>query len=571
MYPILRNLISVVRRFKLAAALNILGLSVAFAAFMVIMIQLNYDFGFDKFHKDHDKIFRMEIVHENSASISICRPLAELFFESSPHIIAGAITNPFDNWFSFYNENDKARKSYRERYFVVSPSFFDVFSFDFVEGSQEDRLAPYSVFIPLSLSRKLFGNEPAVGKRISGPWGGYETVKAVYRDFPENSMIKNRAYFAMQPNENKDNWQNYNYNAYFRVNEASNLSLIYENFKQNFDANFESWEQGIKLRFTVLPDIHFVADVESDQAPKASLPMLMILFAIAIALIVIAVINFTNFNTALTPMRVRNINTQRVFGAQKNAIRWAILFEAVFFCAFSYLVALLLILFFKNTPLANFVDVDLSFANNSLIVAATAVFALLTGLITGFYPSRYMTSFETALVLNGNFGLSPKGKQLRNTLIGIQFVASLSMIIGTSFMYLQNHFMQNSPLGYNKDALITVNAGGLGNMRDVFTNKLKSHSGIEDVTYGEFLISNSSDVYMGWGCPYKGEQISFKCLPVHHTFLKVMGFEITEGRDFRQDDAGTENGVFVFNETARKKFNLEIGSTVCAIRGEGEI
>ena len=134
-------------------------------------------------------------------------------------------------------------------------------------------------------------------------------------------------------------------------------------------------------------------------------------------------------------------------------------------------------------------------------------------------------------------------------------------------MYLQNYFMLNSPLGYDKDELLTVNIRQIQNNREAFTNQLKVYSGIEDVTYGETLLS-SSDQYMGWGRSYKGEVITFQCLPVEYTFLKAMGIEITEGRDFRREDANTEHGAFIFNETAQKKFNMELGTTIA---GQGEI
>jgi putative ABC transport system permease protein len=135
-------------------------------------------------------------------------------------------------------------------------------------------------------------------------------------------------------------------------------------------------------------------------------------------------------------------------------------------------------------------------------------------------------------------------------------------------MYLQNYFMQHSPLGYDKDAIITVNIGKIHKNRDAFTNQIKSYSGIEDVTYGEALLS-SSDQYMGWGRRYRDEeQIHFQCLPVYYTFLKVMGIDISEGRDFRIEDTNTQYGAYIFNETARKKYNLELNTT---IDGQGEI
>jgi putative ABC transport system permease protein len=576
MNPIVRNFTSVVRRFKLAATLNVLGLSVAFAAFMVIMIQLDYDYGFDKFHKDSDKIFRVESMMPNGTVAVVSRPIAENFFESSPYIVAGGLTNPLAGQFGsddfFHVENDGDRNYFKEKTINVSPEFTDVFTFDIVEGVEDALKTPGNVLIPLTLSRKLFGNESAIGKQLFTQWGS-PTVGAVYRDFPANSVVNNYIYSPISENENKNNWGNWNYHVYIRVNQSSNASMLFDNFKRNFDANeffgenFDWEESGAGIRLTALPDIHYVTDVQYDQTPKASRQTLLILFAIAIVIIAIAAINFTNFSTALTPMRIKSINTQRVLGARRSTMRLSLIFEAIFISLLSYIVALLLISIFNDSPLAKLLDVDLSFSAHPLIIGGTALVALITGFLAGVYPARYITSFALALVLKGSFGLSPKGRKLRNTLIGIQFVASLALMIGASFMYLQNHFMQSSPLGYDKDALITTNIGRIQGSRDAFTNQIKSYSGIEDVTFGESLLS-SSDQYMGWGRAYRGEQISFQTLPVHYSFLKVMGINISEGRDFRQEDANTQQGAYIFNETARKQYNMELNTT---IDGGGEI
>ncbi|MDR1154537.1 MAG: ABC transporter permease [Bacteroidales bacterium] len=567
MTPIVRNFLSVIRRFKMATTLNILGLSVAFAAFMVIMIQLDYDHSFDKFHTDYDKIFRMELSQNTSTQALICRPLAERFFESSPHILAGALTSSWLQPAPFHIEKDGVRILYEENSITVSPSFFDVFTFDFVEGVKGDYLSPSNVFIPLSLSRKLFGNESAVGKQLVHASWGNQTVMAVYRDFPANSIVDNDIYFAMQENENRQSWGNFNYYVYFRVDDPSNVPQLFENFKRNFDAQAAfgadfTWEDAnVGLRFTALPDIHYVTDVGYDRTPKASRQTLLILFAIAIVIVMIAEINFTNFSTALTPMRIRNINTQKVLGARQGAMRFSLVLEAVLISLLSFLVATGLMMLFHRTSLARLVDADLSLTAHPLIVGGTAFIALLAGLLAGLYPAWYMTSFVPALVLKGNFGLSPKGKRLRNTLIGIQFVSSFALMIGVSFMYLQNRYMQHSPLGYDRDELIIANIGRIQQSRDAFINKLKAYSGVEDVTHGEVILS-SSDQYMGWGRAYKEKHILFQCLPVDYTFLKVMGIEITEGRDFRREDALTRHGAYVFNETAKKKYDMEVGTTV---------
>ncbi|MCL2074149.1 MAG: FtsX-like permease family protein [Marinilabiliaceae bacterium] len=574
MYPILKNLISVIRRFQLASILNVLGLSVAFAAFMVIMIQLEYDYNFDRFHKDYDKIFRLESGSSSTEFHALfVRPFAELFIESSPHIVAGTIVGGSGNYFFYVVEIDGKKNYYIEWAKNVSPEFSYVFDFDFIDGDKDALKTPNTVMIPLSLSQKIFGSESAVGKHFNFGPNFHRTVGAVYRDFPRNSILQNAIYAPIPDDENKDNWGNSNYEVYIRVNESSNASLLFDNFKLNsshalkagFGEDFE-WDdpeiEDFQLRLTSLPDIHFATGVIWDNTPKASKQTMLILFSIAIVIIVIAGINFTNFTTALSPMRIKNINTQKVFGASQTALRLSILFEAVFFCLISYLIAIVLISELNETPLAKLVDADLSISANWLIVIGTALIALLTGIFAGIYPTFYMTSFPAAFVLKGSFGLSPKGKQLRNTLLCIQFISSFALIIGASFMYLQNYYMRQYNLGYDKDKLLTVNVDIIQGSSDALTDKLKTHSGIEDVTYGAWLLS-SGDRYMLWGgINYKGEEIDFQVFPVHHTFIKVLGIEIIGGREFRYEDTQTLHGAFIFNETAQKKYNLETNTNL---------
>ena len=566
MNPVIRNFFSVIRRYKLTVILNILGLSVAFSSFIIIMFQLKYDLNFDKCHKDFERIFRVEYVRNASTNANLCRPLADRFIESSPYILAGGIAQMRLNTTRFHLQDDEARNIFEENSLIVTSTFFDVFSFAFIEGSNEGFIDIESgnVFIPVSMSRKLFGNERAVGKQIMLDNGGVRTVKAVYRDFPANSTVGNYMYLAMIADGFKDNWSDWSFMTYIRVNDASNTPMLFDNFKHNFDASTSSfgpdfdWDKaGASLRLTPLADLHFIKGVEYDFVPKADKQTLMILFAIALVIFAIAFINFTNFSTALTPMRVKSINTQKILGARRNTLRLAIALEASLISFLSFLIAILLVLIFRATPLAHLVDADLSLTAHPLIIGGIVVAAFFTGLIAGLYPAFYMTSFLPTVTLT----LSPKGKIMRNTLIGIQFTASFALLIGASFIYLQNYFMQNSPLGYDKDELITVDIRLIHNSRDAFINQLKLYSGIDDVTFSESLLS-SSDQYMGWGLQYKGEGIQFQSIPVHYSFLKVMGIELTEGRDFRTEDHNLESGVYVFNETARKKYNMEIGTRI---------
>ena len=296
--------------------------------------------------------------------------------------------------------------------------------------------------------------------------------------------------------------------------------------------------------------------------PKASRQTILVLFSIAFVILIIAGINFTNFSTALTPMRIKSINTQKVLGSSDRMLRGCLLMESVCVSIFAYLLSLLFLYLAQKTPIASLVDADMSFGAQPGIIGGTALIAVIVGMLAGLYPSYYITSFPPALVLKGSFGLSLAGRRMRSFLVSIQFVASFILIIGSLFMYLQNHYMQNAPLGYDKEEMITIQLNNKINQnRDAFTNQLKTFAGVEDVTYSQFLLA-SQDQYMGWGRDYNGEQISFQCLPVSSSFLKVMGIEVKEGRNFRSEDDLKEDGCYIFNEKAKALYDLKLNEKI---------
>lgn len=575
MKTILRNFLSVLRRFKMAMLLNILGLGVAYVAFMLIFMQVDYDYHFDTGQPNAASIFRVDLTREDGAQAVICRPFARTFTESSPHIEGGTIMNSWASNHFFFVERNGSKVGYKEPTLNVLPDAVKVFHFDMLEGSERALDDPNGALIPLSLARKLFGDEPATGKLLLSPNPKVDPVRVggVYRDFPRNSSLQNVIYGAIQPKDNYDSWGNWNYFFFIRLDDPANSKMVLDNFKKNFNAeeafgsDFDWEKSGQGLRLTALPDLHFLKGTDFDSMPKASHQTLIVLLSIAIVILLIAGINFTNFSTALTPMRIKSINTQKVLGSSDGTLRGGLLMEAVSISVVAYLLSLGLLHLLSLTPMVSLIDADISFAAQPSIIGGTAVISLLVGLLAGIYPASYITSFPPALVLKGSFGLSPKGRQMRSVLIGIQFVASFALIIGSLFMYLQNHYMQHAPLGYDKDEAIVVGINNkINNSREAFVGQLKMFSGIEDATFSESILS-SGDQYMGWGRDYKDKSINFQCIPVSETFLKVMGVEVKEGRDFRAEDDLKESGSYVFNEKARAQFDLQVGDKI----GDGEI
>ncbi|MCL1936814.1 MAG: ABC transporter permease, partial [Candidatus Azobacteroides sp.] len=517
----IKNFLFVLKRFKTSNILNILGLSVAFTAFIIILMQVDYDYHFDTFHKSSDRIYRAEFIFsDNSKQALFNRPLAELLFQSSPHIVASALANLWSKNGLVSVEKNGSRFTSVEDRMGVSPGFCQVFQFEMTEGLETALNEPNSVVIPQSLARKLFGSESALDQSI----GENSIVKGVYKDFPKNSLVKNCIYDAIPKDENLNNWNNWNYCIYVRLDTPNALADVREGMIQTMRKSLSknnTWGVDVEktsIQLTSLPDLHFTTDIQYDFSPKSSRQTILVLFSIAIAIIAVAGINFTNFSIALVPRRIRSINTQKVWGASTNRLRILLVTEAMGISLMAYGLALIWVYLTSQTPIAELLDPGIRLSEYPVLLVATALIAIITGIFSGLYPAFYITSFQPAMALKGSFGLSPQGRKMRNILIGVQFVASFVLIMSASFMYLQSNYMKNVPLGFNKDQIIIADlTDNIKKNYDVFTNDLKSFAGIEEVTYANNLLS-SQDVYMGWGREYQGKAINFQCLPVHPSF-----------------------------------------------------
>ncbi|GHT62093.1 ABC transporter permease [Bacteroidia bacterium] len=567
----IKNFLFVLNRFKTSSILNILGLSVAFAVFIVIMMQVHYDYTFDKFHPDNNRIFRVDfILGDGSKQAVIPRPLAEAWFQSSPHIVAGTITNFNVSGKDLISiEKNGSKFSSVENTLKVSPDYTKVFPFDMTEGTITGLDNPDEILIPQSLAKKLFGEESAIGKPLSINERQF-TVKGVYKDFPANSLLKNCVYIPMDKDENMNYFGNWSYYVYVRLDSPEATAGLIENMSQIArDLIEKAWGntlEGEVIQFTNLPDLHFTTDVKFDATPKSSRQTVFVLISIAIAIVLIAGINFTNFSMALAPRRIRSINTQKILGASVARLRTVLAAEAVLISLTAYFISLFLVYAVSKTPVAGLLDCSIQLSAHPGLSGITAFLAIVTGIVSGLYPAFYITSFQPALALKGSFGLSLQGRKMRNVLMGIQFTASMILIISAIFMYLQNDFMKNMSLGFDRERIVTVTnlSATVKNNQKVFENELKSFAGIVDVTYGEFLLA-SSDQYMHWGRLYQDKEIQFYCMPVDPSFLKVMGIPVTEGRDFREDDGQHEK--YIFNEKARKEYDMQLNTYM----DEGEI
>lgn len=555
MNTLFRNFSHTFRRFFTASILNLLGLSIAFAACFVILTQVDYDYNYNKAYPAHDRIYRVEVNPggEYGWQIWLARPFCELIGTASPHIQAFSITS-LSNYPSDFEVDEHI---YSELEFTGFGDYLEVFQPTMVCGTTASLNEPGQVLISASMARRFFGTTDAIGKIL---YTGHKShnypsvIGGVYQDMPENSQLGNCVFSSFRSDLNKDSWINWNYTMYIRLDNPASLAdvqqSVIESCKQKIPrdriSGTEDWKNFI--HFTPLDEVHYSTIGNKAATSKAALYLLL---CVSVLILLTAAVNYMNFSLAETPMRLRSINTQKVLGASTVSLRIYLLLESVLVCVCGFLLSLLWLYLLKGTPLSTLVASDLSLTAHPILLAALGGIAVCMGLLAGAYPSYYVTSFQPALALKGSFGLSPKGKMLRTFLVCFQFFVSFMLIISVGIMYLQSHYIQNSDYGYDKSVVLVGEIPDeLLDRREAIVSELSGISGIEGISISQFVL-NSSDDYMSWGRGSGDRSINMVCFPVDYRYLSVMGIKITEGRDFKPGDGD----VYIFNEAARKKYS----------------
>ena len=574
----IRNLLYLFKRFKTAVVLNLFGLTIAFAAFLLIVMQVDYEMNYDAMHSKSGRTFRLEANHGEFEHNAIhCLMFSDAFVNSSAHITDYSYRYPFyggERYCQIDEVDDQGEaKVFKENFQLCLPNISDVFDFHMKEGSVECLSIPGSVLIPESVAKRLFDKQSAIGKRIrmsgSSGWQPVSTtiltIGGVYKDFPGNTTVQNRIYVPMdQLDLLKSSWQMYANEIYVTLDDPLNKEEVLDHFNKTFD--FAKSQMGsaqeIALRLTPLKEVYYTHDTTFDFNPKGHRETNYVLLGIAFLILFIAGINFTNLTTSLIPLRLKTINTHRVLGCSIYKLQAISLIESIVICLISYILALFIVNDLSYTPIANWVDADIRLSQYKGLILLTALIAILTGCLAGLYPAIRSTSYAPALVLKGSFGLSPKGKKVRVALIGFQYTVSIALIIVTLFMGLQNHFMTSSEqLGFNKDQVAIVNLTPeiYAKHKPQYIQKLKDYPGIEDVAFSVYELSKEDDMIDLEYARHDDKDVFFKVFYASENFLSVMDIQVEEGRDFTREDLNKAQSDYIINPAAERDFHLHPG------------
>jgi len=586
----IRNFLTLLRRYTTSSVLNIVGMAVAFAAVYLIAVQVKFDLSYNRVIKNSERIYRLEYPgwdnEMNRWDIWWNRQYPDKLAAICPEVEAAGSIGVMPH--SRYQDEYSIKRNATIENFTISvagaePEGLAVFPFEMLAGRLEDLKTEDDLIISESTAKRFnlsVGDGLYYGRGAQN--GAIRTVVAIYKDFPKPSSISMpMGYVLLEPQEqtSENDWQD---TYYIRLQKGTDVEEIEQRMAQFVvDEGRKNGlsEEELKLemarvtpRLTPINELYFIDDAPV-EGYRGSRTTTYTLIAIAVLILVISFINFVNFFFALIPSRIRAVNNYKIFGAPTAKLRLNFLVETVGLILVSLFGAAVIVVLFADTPLKEYISTSVAIDENWLLAGAIALGVILFGVVVSLYPAWYITKFSPAFVIKGDFAASRAGRILRYTLVGVQYTISIALIICSIFVYRQHQYMLSCNMGFDRENLLSVevpweavNPDVEGyqldyTKRDILLDRLTQNPQIKGVAFGDIqLVSNAEGA---WSRPLDGgDPVSFMIHGVSWNFLKVMGIEIVEGRDFLPSDEDTDTGAMIFNQTSVEKYGLTLESKI---------
>ena len=557
----------------LPALLNIGGIGIAIAAFYIMFTIANYHITFDQGIKDHDRIYMMTHDKE-SPSGTICRPVAEKIVSEIPIIETyGCIHAIYQD--SYYKKVNGEWSPILLPTVLCSNGFVETFGFNIIEGNIANFVNPNHLIISRAAAKTF---ELNVGDIVSQDVEGKNTLEivAIYDDLPRNYEFGYTLGFVGIGDRDIDSYRNFNEAYFIKVKEGTeNCKSIMEEgakptlreyFARGEDEGYDSESDVEEFGFSVvaLDDIHLGNNIKSGFTTSTDKNMVYTLLLLAIVVVIIAYINYFNFFLARVPERLRSVNTRKILGCSRGSLIWSLIAESLIHTLVAIVAAYIIIGALSVFVLNSITDVTLlTYAANPKSVILTIGIALVAAVVSSIYPAIFITSVPPALAIKGTIS-HRNNNVLRYVLIGFQITASIALIIGTLFIRYNNDYILNHDLGFKTESILsTYTPTAIAAKSETVRDRLLKNPDILDIAWAAGdLVSRGR---MGWERNHPrnpDEDICLSCTPVSWNFLQFIGLKIEEGRDFNPSDEESENGVFIFNQAAKRKFDLLLSDKI---------
>lgn len=541
------------------------------SAFVLIALLLQYEYSWDDFHVDKERIYRVQqLVEFNDQTpewTQTVYPLAEeLRTNYSEFEQATVLREIWGELMTADGENNFNEQNG----FYIEAQFFDIFSVEFIEGSREQSFSqPNAIILSDKAAAKYFPNKDPIGKILKSSVNGPLIVTGVYKIWPENAHLRPEYLVPFDALDNRyewdfrTDWYSNSFRTYVKLETGVDVKQVNTNIRDMLDEKIEKNNKRQYLR--PLGDLHLTPTAESER--NTPLPYYA---GVALFTLFLACINYINLTTAKSVQREKEIGVRKVVGGDKTTLFLQFIGESLMMSiialALAFLIAELLL------PLFNLVmqrNLSIEYLSNFEFVGLIVFIMIMVGIILGLYPALYLSSFNPLKILKGTTSSSSnkhsRGK-IRKILVGFQFAISLSLITVTYFIFQQVHFMKSKDLGFNPENLIFCympindNPKSFSDLR----TRLLSNSNVIEASiceYAPFFGNNNWEVNWEDGDP--NEKIITRVNRTGFSFASTYQLSLKKGR-FLSWEFSDEKTKCVVNETFIEKVGWKepIGKTI---------
>ncbi len=534
--------------------INILGLSIAFALFILLSLYISSELSTDNHIKNIGNIYCL--YEKNDTHIFTGGPFADYINGRYPEIKQVCRSFIWDG--TFFLE-DGHFIHFKNIGFVDS-IYFKMFNSKVIIGNLEHALDGNNGMVLTENSAKaLFNDKNPIGETVSLE-GEYDfVVNAVIPDLPENSSHRVQCYVSIQSlltlsNPLLTNPGNWSVSTFVEIKENSNIPSLEEKLSKDL---LEEFKRNTNWGLLAYADIYFNTNVSGpDEIRRGNKQFIMLFIGIALFILVIACINYINLTTARAGSRAREVGIRKVVGAYKQKLIKQFLIESVMLIFISlimgFLLAELSIGEFNRLAETNLqVKAFYDFPFNIFFIVG----AVLLGVFSGVYPAFVLTSFKTVEVIKGRISKSRGGTFARKVLMVFQFILSLTMIVGSIVIYRQINYVKQVNLGFDKENVIRMKTKDeVSENAQAFKDELLTIPGVEKIS---FCYGMPGDVGSGMYDVVDGQEIDMRHLQCDHEFIDLFGLQVVSGRNFSGEDDADIGKTYMMNEAAVKKYGWE--------------
>lgn len=571
----LRNIV----KFPLYSSINIVGLIFGITSFLLLLFYARHELSYDRFHPlfpdIHRVVLHLDDPNEGERTLAITPgPLKELV-NSFPEVVSTTgIMRMGQLTMEIQDSSLATPLIFSERdYFIAQPNFFRVFGFELSNGNPDDVLgAPNSLVLTESTAYKYFGNQNPIGKAVFCNRLGPLTVTGIVKDPPSTSHLQFNfllPYIGFQKEEGYarflNSWRSLADHTYLVLKPESSPGKIGKKLTNLVGKSVPENINFLQASLQPLEDIHLgslgIENVPDDR--PGTMRYVFIFMGIALFVLLISGINYTNLATARIFRRVREIGVRKVVGASKTQVVYQFLGEAILLVGIAIIGALIvtaiLLPFFEGISGQ---DLDTIWAEKLFLVGTVLGLLLVLGILMGGLPAWYISQVNLGYILKGKIGEEVRGIHLRSGLVVFQFVLSMVMIILTSVVFLQLRFLQHKELGFTKDQMVVIdiNSQAARNNFQEMKAAFASHASVEAVSATSRVPGEWKDIRQVIVFPEgerKGDSLKTYFFAFDEDALKTFEIDLYSGSNFTGMNKKDSATILINERLAKILFQKE--------------